>query len=447
MTNPRTKRKIAMLIDGDNAQYKLAKPMIEEARRHGNITICRVYGDWSQPNMAGWKSITQQYAMKQIQVERNTTNKNATDIGLVIDAMDILHKGDVQGFCIVSSDSDFTSLCIRIRDEGLFIMGIGRSHTPHTFANVCDIFAYVENFSLDDGSTEGQLPMPEDMMQTLDVTQSHEISLSDLLWELDPIEEEPYQNIAPKNPFAEPLKTVVVQQPKPPRQLSNQQRVDLLNMIYGAFFDQQATAQGLHIQQLAESVGHIEPQFAPSNYGYDNLIEILETLSDKVQVNSNGYVTLKKDQSYLIYLLFQGFEKAESNGTAPLNKLGQALRELDESFSSQHYGYSTLKKLFLTFPNEFALKGSDVTLKQLHPQFASKKVRNSKALDLLRRAYQHVKSKNPQTVTLSAMGTALRELQPNFQYNQYGYSGLSKMIEAYPLYFVIKGNQVRMISK
>jgi hypothetical protein len=140
-----SERRLAMLIDGDNAQHGLLKQMIEEASRYGEVTVRRAYGDWTTPNLANWRPVMLAHAIQPIQQWRYTTGKNATDSALIIDAMDLLYSGTVQGFCVVSSDSDYTRLCTRIRESGLFVMGIGREKTPEAFINACNVFVYVEN--------------------------------------------------------------------------------------------------------------------------------------------------------------------------------------------------------------------------------------------------------------------------------------------------------------
>ena len=137
-----SKFNIAVLIDGDNAQAKLIKELIEEVSKYGKATIRRIYGDWTISQMNSWKEIINQYSINPIQKFNYTTGKNSTDSSLVIDAMDILHSNSVDGFCIVSSDSDFTGLAKRIREEGLFVMGIGRKTTPIAFVNSCEIFTF-----------------------------------------------------------------------------------------------------------------------------------------------------------------------------------------------------------------------------------------------------------------------------------------------------------------
>jgi hypothetical protein len=140
-----SKFNIAVLIDGDNAQAKLIKETIEEVSKYGKATIRRIYGDWTTIHMNSWKEIINQYSINPIQKFSYTTGKNSTDSSLIIDAMDILHGQNVDGFCIVSSDSDYTGLAKRIREEGLFVMGIGRRTTPIAFVNSCEIFTFAEN--------------------------------------------------------------------------------------------------------------------------------------------------------------------------------------------------------------------------------------------------------------------------------------------------------------
>src|SRR5215218_10435254 len=143
LTNGR--QKIAVLIDGDNAQSSLLPQMLVEAGRHGQVTVRRIYGDWTTSNMNSWKETLNFHAFQPIQQFRYTVGKNATDSAMIIDAMDLLHSGVVDGFCLVSSDSDYTRLATRIRETGIFVMGIGEKKTPKPFVNACDLFVYTEN--------------------------------------------------------------------------------------------------------------------------------------------------------------------------------------------------------------------------------------------------------------------------------------------------------------
>ncbi|KAF1694563.1 NYN domain-containing protein [Pseudoxanthomonas koreensis] len=136
--------KLAVLVDADNAQASIAAELLAEVSRYGTATIKRAYGDWTTPNLRGWKDALQSLAIQPIQQFANTTGKNATDSALIIDAMDLLHGGAVNGFCIVSSDSDYTRLATRIREAGLVVYGLGEKKTPAAFVAACDKFIYTE---------------------------------------------------------------------------------------------------------------------------------------------------------------------------------------------------------------------------------------------------------------------------------------------------------------
>lgn len=136
--------RLAVLIDADNVPYGNVKGMMEEVARYGTSTIKRIYGDWTKPNLSGWKNVLLENAITPIQQYGYTTGKNSTDSAMIIDAMDILYSGKVDGFCLVSSDSDFTRLATRLRETGMKVIGIGERKTPNSFKVACDKFIYFE---------------------------------------------------------------------------------------------------------------------------------------------------------------------------------------------------------------------------------------------------------------------------------------------------------------
>tara|TARA_R100001369_G_scaffold20091_3_gene37005 strand:+ start:88353 stop:89093 length:741 start_codon:yes stop_codon:yes gene_type:complete len=135
---------LAVLIDGDNIPSAYVKEMMEEIAKYGNPTIKRIYGDWTKPQLSKWKNVLLENAINPIQQYGYTQGKNATDSAMIIDAMDILYSNKVQGFCLVSSDSDFTKLATRLRESGLNVIGIGEKKTPEPFIVACDRFIYIE---------------------------------------------------------------------------------------------------------------------------------------------------------------------------------------------------------------------------------------------------------------------------------------------------------------
>lgn len=250
-----------MLIDGDNAQHRLLKQMLEEASRYGEVTIRRAYGDWTQPNLSNWQPVMLSHAIQPIQQPRYTTGKNATDSALIIDAMDILHEGKVQGFCIVSSDSDYTRLCTRIREDGLFVMGIGRENTPEAFINACNVFVYVENLA-----------------------QSDEAAKTD-------------EAKAPARP-----KPDTAAKARAKSKPSASQKA-LLKLLRRAFDIAAQDDEGwVHLSTLGNALQRIEPSFDSRTYGFKSLSLLIKSMPQVIAVkgakktgSSSIFVQLKED--------------------------------------------------------------------------------------------------------------------------------------------------------
>src|SRR5210317_905234 len=136
--------KLAVLIDADNAQPSIVDSLLAEIANYGIASVKRIYGDWTAPGLKGWKEVLLHHSIQPMQQFAYTKGKNATDSAMIIDAMDLLYSGNFNGFCIVSSDSDFTKLASRIRESGLFVYGFGEQKTPSAFVSACDKFIYTE---------------------------------------------------------------------------------------------------------------------------------------------------------------------------------------------------------------------------------------------------------------------------------------------------------------
>jgi len=149
-----TDQNLAVLIDADNIPSAYIKEMMEEIAKYGNPTVKRIYGDWTKPQIIKWKNILLENALNPIQQYGYTTGKNATDSAMIIDAMDILYSNKVDGFCIASSDSDFTKLAMRLREAGKHVIGIGEKKTPEPFIVACDRFIYLEILKSNDNDQE-----------------------------------------------------------------------------------------------------------------------------------------------------------------------------------------------------------------------------------------------------------------------------------------------------
>jgi len=136
--------RLAVLIDADNAQAAVIEGLLAEIARFGEATVKRIYGDFTAPTSSSWKKVLQQYAIKPVQQFAYTNGKNATDSTLIIDAMDLLYTRKFDGFCLITSDSDFTGLAMRLREEGLTVLGFGEKKTPDAFRNACHKFVFTE---------------------------------------------------------------------------------------------------------------------------------------------------------------------------------------------------------------------------------------------------------------------------------------------------------------
>ena len=136
--------RLAVLIDADNIPSRLVSGILEEIAKYGSPTFKRIYADWTKPHVAGWKAVLLDHAITPVQQYSYTTGKNSSDSALIIDAMDILYTGRVDGFCVVSSDSDFTRLATRLREAGMKVFGMGEQKTPSAFRAACDKFIYIE---------------------------------------------------------------------------------------------------------------------------------------------------------------------------------------------------------------------------------------------------------------------------------------------------------------
>jgi uncharacterized LabA/DUF88 family protein len=142
--NEQSQNRLAVLIDADNAQPSITEALLSEVAKYGVASVKRIYGDWTTPSLSGWKSVLLEHSIQPVQQFRYTVGKNATDSAMIIDAMDLLFTKRFDGFCLVSSDSDFTRLASRIREEGLLVYGFGEKKTPKAFVSACDKFIFTE---------------------------------------------------------------------------------------------------------------------------------------------------------------------------------------------------------------------------------------------------------------------------------------------------------------
>jgi uncharacterized LabA/DUF88 family protein len=255
--------RLAVLIDADNVPYSNIKEMLEEIAKYGTPTFKRIYADWTKPTVSGWKTVLLESAITPVQQYSYTTGKNATDSAMIIDAMDILYSGRVDGFCIVSSDSDFTRLAIRLREAGMKVFGIGEKKTPVPFISACDKFIYIEILKQAD---EPKKSAPK-KAKTKKAAKSK----------------------APE-PEPEPEKTAIEPIEKVDR--------DVVKLIEDSISDLADEEGWTFLGDLGNLILKRQPDFDPRNYGFKKLVPLIKSLN-QFEIDERG---TGKNNIILVYV-------------------------------------------------------------------------------------------------------------------------------------------------
>jgi uncharacterized LabA/DUF88 family protein len=290
-----TKRRLALMIDGDNAQATLIGPIMTAVSKYGEITIRRVFGDWTSSHMNSWKDPLNIHALQPAQQFSYTTGKNATDSALIIEAMDLLYTAEIDGFCIVSSDSDYTRLVTRIREKNLFVMGVGRKSTPAAFIQACDKFVFTDDLTPKAKSAQpNATPTPKAKPTQAKVTPAPKVK--------------PAQPKAPVVPKAKPPQPKAAVAPNATPKPTNQptsptvaKKTNFKPLFQQAFA---ATAQEdgwAHLGALGSVLRKLDPDFDPRAYGHKLLSQLVEAhpafieIRKKITEDGNGgiYIRLK----------------------------------------------------------------------------------------------------------------------------------------------------------
>ena len=252
MPDPRP-RLLAVLIDADNVLARHAEPILKEISTIGEPALRRVYGDWSSSALAGWKNQARDLGLVMHQQSANTKGKNASDIGLVIDAMDILHAGKFDGFVLVSSDSDFTRLASRIREEGLEVVGIGEAKTPESLRKVCNRFILIENIVAE---AETDLPASPARQAATPAPRS--------------------DAPAPATPVRKPM-------------------TDAIPLIFKAMKTIDPDSEWYHLGQLGQYMTRADPDFDSRTYGAAKLSDLIKGLPKRFEVRKDGNMLMVRD--------------------------------------------------------------------------------------------------------------------------------------------------------
>jgi uncharacterized LabA/DUF88 family protein len=251
--------RLAVLIDADNVPYSNIGGMLQEIAKYGTPTFKRIYADWTKPTVSGWKPMLLQHAITPVQQYSYTTGKNSSDSALIIDAMDILYTGRVDGFCIVSSDSDFTRLATRLREAGMKVFGIGERKTPHAFISACDKFIYIEILK---GNEEMLRKGSEEVGKKKPVA--------------PPKKKSSRRNATPEEPAD-----------VPPQDTVHAVNRDLLKLVKSSVNDLADENGWVFLGDLGNLILKKQPDFDPRNYGFKKLVPLIESF-DQFEINKES---------------------------------------------------------------------------------------------------------------------------------------------------------------
>ena len=280
-------KRFALLIDADNVSAKYIDPILDELSKYGNVTYKRIYGDWTNRQNSSWKEELLTSSITPIQQFSYTTGKNATDSALIIDAMDILYTNTVDGFCIVSSDSDFTKLASRIRESGLTVIGMGENKTPMAFRKACDIFTRLE---LLEGENEAKEEVKEDAgVKDID-----------------------------KSTIEDAIVKIITENTNNGRETG--------------------------LAELGNRLLKLYPDFDVRSYGYSLLSKLLEEFPKIRLLKKGNYVSVKLAEGTNVEEFIRETVRSAGRDGLELGALGQEIHQKFDNFNVQDYGFSQFKK-------------------------------------------------------------------------------------------------------
>lgn len=291
-------KRFAVLIDADNVSAKYIKYVLDEVSNYGSVTYKRIYGDWTSTNAVSWKNVLLEYSITPIQQYGYTVGKNATDSAMIIDAMDILYTGNVEGFCIVSSDSDFTKLAVRLRESGKMVIGMGERKTPKPFGAACNVFKYL-----------------------------------DILTEAEDVADD----------------IPIVCQPTKETDAENMTNVDtILKAVINIINENGDDEHGLSIGGLGNYILKRYADFDVRNYGYTKLSKFLSSFEClELQLYNNAiFVSLKENHNDIavVRAAISNYMNELGDAKVNLGQLNQLVLNAFPEFNVKNYGYTNFVK-------------------------------------------------------------------------------------------------------
>ncbi len=311
----------AVIIDAENVSYRYIKCMFEELSKYGVATYKRAYGDFSKENLREWENVMREFAITPELQYSYTKGKNSSDSKMIIDAMDILYADHVDGFCIVSSDSDFTGLARRLIESGMFVLGMGETKAPASFINACNKFSFLNVLYEAQGNGGETEDKPKNGKNT------------------EPDEHESESNITPESVIREEIVKILA--------------------------DSDETDGLTHCGEIGNMLIKKFPDFDPRNYGYSKLTKLLSSI-DSVSITQRGnifYATLKPVNNKESIVCFITDIVKASKDPVNIGDIGSRVQEKFKNFDVKMYGYSKLSKFISNECKEIKIDGNNAIKK------------------------------------------------------------------------------------
>jgi uncharacterized protein (TIGR00288 family) len=327
--NDSKEKRFAVLIDSDNISSRYIKYILDEISTYGSITYKRIYGDWTGAAKNSWKTIALENSIMPIQQYGYTVGKNSTDSAMIIDAMDILYSGNVEGFCIVSSDSDFTRLAARLRESGMTVIGIGEEKTPQPFRAACNVFKKLENLMDED------VPESNGANGQLEEAQAHQ----------------PRQKIVSRRPPRQPL--------APDRETASLERI-ISNIITESGCDD----AGMYASEIKALLVNRFSDFDVKDYGYSKFSRFLNSFPTLEILEEGTKVRLRQNETSFAEAQQIATEIVRTaGGSIGITELNNKLQKQMPQLNLKAYGYSKLKKFLTDIPGVAITGRNEVVLR------------------------------------------------------------------------------------
>ena len=327
-------KKLAVLIDADNSSCRQIPLILQEIARYGIASVKRVYGDWSSERLTAWRDVLLPHAITPIQQFAYTKGKDATDMMLIINAMDLLHDGNLDGFCIVSSDSDFTPLASRIRESGLLVYGFGKNSTPKAFINACDVFVYVENL---ENTEDAQDDISIEFDSKIKDSKSNHVQIDDAIIE--------------KSKSINPNQVVQIDTPT-------------LNLIYKSIKDVAEDDGWANLSTLGNHLRNVKPDFDTRTYGRAKLSGLLQATGLFVIELRGSQKFIKKRPSFadILKITQVVIEKyVGKNQWAFINPLAIEIKKTYPEFNAENYGFTNIQSALKAIESKYFELNQDKT--------------------------------------------------------------------------------------